>query len=239
VAARSGLSERFLAQIEAGTGNVSLLRLVDLAAALEVPVGALLEQPEDGAGASAARPPLPRIALVGLRGAGKSTIGRRLARALHAPFVELDARIERVAGMTIGQIFDLNGERHFRRIEREALQALAAEPGPLVVATGGGIVTEPETWALLRTAFTTVWLSAAPEDHWTRVVAQGDRRPMAGKSDAMSELKGLLEARRPLYGQADLTIDTSRLAVGEAVRRIARLADREPSARARRRRARA
>ena len=213
-----------------------------------MPVGSLLDPLEDATAAQ----PVPRIALVGLRGAGKSTIGRRLARALHAPFVELDARIERVAGMTIGQIFDLNGERHFRRIEREALQALAAEPGPLVVATGGGIVTEPETWALLRTAFTTVWLSAAPEDHWTRVVAQGDRRPMAGKSDAMSELKGLLEARRPLYGQADLTIDTSRHAVGEAVRRIARLADRgpggrgrtaprsrEPSARARRRRARA
>ncbi|HYV17734.1 MAG TPA: shikimate kinase [Verrucomicrobiae bacterium] len=237
VAARSGLSERFLAQIEAGTGNISLLRLVDLAGALEVPVGALLSPEEDRVTQRAAPPP-PRIALVGLRGAGKSTIGRRLAKRLQAPFVELDARIERAAGMTIGQIFDLNGERHFRRLEREALQSLAAEPGPLVVAAGGGIVTEPETWALLRAAFTTVWLSAAPADHWTRVVAQGDRRPMAGSADAMSELKGLLEARRPLYSQADVTIDTSRLRIGDALLRIVRhldasaadLGERRPSA---------
>jgi XRE family aerobic/anaerobic benzoate catabolism transcriptional regulator len=223
VAARSGLSERFLADIESGTGNVSLLRLYDLAAALEVPFVSLLKTTgEQAGGAEAAGPGVPRVALVGLRGAGKSTIGRRLAKALHTPFVELDARIEAAAGMTIGQIFDLNGERHFRRLEREALTALAAEPGPVVVATGGGLVTEPETWALLRSAFTTVWLSAAPEDHWTRVVAQGDRRPMAGKRHAMSELKELLEARRPLYGQADLTIDTSRRGIGAAVQRIAR-----------------
>jgi XRE family aerobic/anaerobic benzoate catabolism transcriptional regulator len=222
VAARSGLSERFLAQIEAGIGNVSLARFADLAAALEVPLASLLEPPDGGAAGRAAAGPIPRVALVGLRGAGKSTIGRRLAKSLHAPFVELDARIERDAGMTIGQIFELNGERHFRRLERDALLALAAEPGPLVLAAGGGLVTDPETWALLRTAFTTVWLSATPEDHWTRVVAQGDRRPMAGKSDAMSELKGLLDARRPLYGQADLTVDTSRLRIGEAVLRVVR-----------------
>jgi XRE family aerobic/anaerobic benzoate catabolism transcriptional regulator len=224
VATRSGLSERFLAQIEAGTGNISLLRLVDLAAALEIPIGTLLDPADDGVARREA-PPAPRVALVGLRGAGKSTIGRRLAKRLHAPFVELDARVERAAGMTIGQIFDLNGERHFRRLEREVLQALAREPGPLVVATGGGIVTEPETWALLRSAFTTVWLSAAPEDHWTRVVAQGDRRPMAGSKDAMSELQGLLAARRPLYSQADVTIDTSRLRIGAALLRIVRHLD--------------
>ncbi|HEV8202410.1 MAG TPA: shikimate kinase [Candidatus Polarisedimenticolia bacterium] len=222
VAARSGLSERFLAEIESGTGNVSLLRLHDLAAALEVPFVSLIGTAADAGAPDAPGRELPRIALVGLRGAGKSTIGRRLAKALHAPFVELDARIEAAAGMTIGQIFDLNGERHFRRLEREALTALSGEPGPMIVAAGGGLVTEPETWALLRSAFTTVWLSAAPEDHWTRVVAQGDRRPMAGKRHAMSELKDLLEARRLLYGQADLTIDTSRLGIGAAVQRITR-----------------
>ncbi|HET8948589.1 MAG TPA: shikimate kinase [Candidatus Polarisedimenticolia bacterium] len=216
VATRSGLSERFLAAIEGGTGNVSLLRLFDLARSLEVPFLSLLEPPAAGPAEVTA----PRIALVGLRGAGKSTIGRALAKRLRAGFVELDARIEAAAGLTIGQIFDLNGERQFRRLEREALQALAAEPGPLVLATGGGLVTDPETWALLRSAFTTVWLSAAPEDHWTRVVAQGDRRPMAGNPDAMSELKGLLEARRPLYSRADLTIDTSRLRIGAVVERI-------------------
>lgn len=229
VAVRSGVSERFLAQIEAGIGNVSLLRLADVAAALEVPLVSLLAGPGDrpAAGDDAAA---PRIALVGLRGAGKSTIGRRLAKALDAPFVELDARIEAAAGLTIGQIFELNGERHFRRLERDVLGRLAAEPGPMVLATGGGLVTEPETWALLRSAFTTVWLSATPEDHWLRVVAQGDRRPMAGNPDAMSELKGLLKARRPLYGQADITLDTSRLPIGETVRRIARQVGRKAGA---------
>ena len=221
VATRSGLSERFLAAIEGGTGNVSLLRLAELARSLEVPFLSLLETADPAPAAV----PVPRLALVGLRGAGKSTIGRALAKRLRAPFVELDARIEAAAGLTIGQIFDLNGERHVRRLEREALQALAAEPGPLVLATGGGLVTDPETWALLRSTFTTVWLSASPEDHWTRVVAQGDRRPMAGNPDAMSELKGLLETRRPLYSQADVTIDTSRLRVAGAVLRIIRSLD--------------
>jgi len=215
---------------------VSLLRLHDLAEALEVPFVSLLSATGGSADPGAAAAAVPRIALVGLRGAGKSTIGRRLAKRLHAPFIELDARIEGMAGMTIGQIFELNGERHFRRLERETLTTLAAEPGPMIVATGGGLVTEPETWALLRSAFTTVWLSAAAEDHWTRVVAQGDRRPMAGKRHAMSELKDLLEARRPLYGQAGLTIDTSRLGIDAAVQRIAR---RVTGARAARRPARA
>ena len=223
VAVRSGVSERFLAQIESGRGNVSLLRLAEVAAALEVPLVSLLAGAEVPAPRLPDRPAAPpRIALVGLRGAGKSTIGRRLAKTLGAPFVELDSRIEAAAGLTIGQIFDLNGERHFRRLEREVLERLAAAPGPMVLATGGGLVTEPETWALLRSAFTTVWLSASPQDHWTRVVAQGDRRPMADNPDAMTELKGLLEARRPLYGQADITIDTSRLPIDETVRRLAR-----------------
>jgi XRE family aerobic/anaerobic benzoate catabolism transcriptional regulator len=232
VAVRSGVSERFLAQIESGIGNVSLLRLADVAGALEVPLVALLTRA--GEGTPEASPAAPRrVALVGLRGAGKSTIGRRLAKVLGARFVELDARIEAAAGLTIGQIFDLNGERQFRRLEREVLERLAAEPEPIVLAAGGGIVTEPETWALLRSAFMTVWLSASPQDHWTRVVAQGDRRPMAGNPDAMTELKGLLQARRPLYGQADLTIDTSRLPIGETVRRIARRVRPERAAAAR------
>ena len=221
VAVRSGVSERFLAQIESGVGNVSLLRLADVAAALEVPLVTLLAGRQEAPAAKALEQAAPRIALVGLRGAGKSTIGRRLAKRLGAPFVELDARIEAAAGLTIGQIFELNGERYFRRLEREALEKLAAEPGPMVLAAGGGLVTEPETWALLRSSFRTVWLSASPEDHWTRVVAQGDRRPMADNPDAMSELKGLLKARRPLYSQAALTLDTSRLAIDATVRRIA------------------
>ncbi|HZN02651.1 MAG TPA: helix-turn-helix transcriptional regulator [Candidatus Polarisedimenticolia bacterium] len=229
VAVRSGVSERFLAQIESGIGNVSLLRLADVAAALEVSLVSLLAGP--GPSSAPGRPAAaPRIALVGLRGAGKSTIGRRLAKSLDAPFVELDARIEKAAGLTIGQIFELNGDRYFRRLEREVLEKLAAAPGPMVLATGGGIVTEPETWALLRSAFTTVWLSATPEDHWTRVVAQGDRRPMADNPDAKAELKALLDARRPLYALADATIDTSALGPDRAARHIlARIRDGWPA----------
>jgi XRE family transcriptional regulator, aerobic/anaerobic benzoate catabolism transcriptional regulator len=220
LAERSGVSERFLAQLEAGAANISLLRLADLARALEAPLLGLLSHPlphaDAGHGAS------PRLALVGLRGAGKSTLGRRLARRLKAPFIELDARIESEAGLTIGQIFELHGERHFRRLEHEALARLASEGRPMVVAAGGGLVTFPENWSLLRSTFRTVWLSADPEDHFERVLRQGDRRPMAQSADAMSELRAILDARRPLYGLADWTVDTSRLKPAQAVAAIER-----------------
>jgi len=213
LAGRSGVSERFIARIESGTGNVSLRRLDDLARALEVPLLSLIAAPPAAAG--------PRVALIGLRGAGKSTIGPPLARALRVPFHELDALIEEAAGLPLGQIFEIHGERYFRRLEREVLAALVAGGGPAVIAAGGGVVTDPETWALLRASCTTVWLSAHPEDHYARVLAQGDRRPMAGKADAMAELKALLAARRPLYGMADLQVDTSRVPVGRQVRALA------------------
>jgi XRE family aerobic/anaerobic benzoate catabolism transcriptional regulator len=219
LAERSGVSERFLAQLEAGGANISLLRLADLARALQAPLVGLLSHPSpqaaEGNGAS------PRLALVGLRGAGKSTLGRRLAKRLKVPFIELDARIEAEAGLTIGQIFELHGERHFRRLEHEALARLASEGRPMVLAAGGGLVTDPENWSLLRSTFSTVWLSAEPEDHFARVLKQGDRRPMARSADAMSELRAILDARRPLYGLADLTVDTSRLSPSRAVGRIA------------------
>src|SRR5262245_49205184 len=158
LAARSSVSERFLAQIEGGNGNVSLLRLADLARALDVPLLRLLSSFTAGDGARPAR--RLRLALVGLRGAGKSTIGRLPARRLKTSFLELDAEIEKTAGLPIAQIFELHGERYFRRLEREVLARLAASERPLVLATGGGLVTDPETYALLRSAFTTVWLSA-------------------------------------------------------------------------------
>jgi XRE family aerobic/anaerobic benzoate catabolism transcriptional regulator len=220
LAERSGVSERFLAQLEAGAANISLLRLADLAHALGTPLLGLLSHPvpqaADGHGKG------PRLALVGLRGAGKSTLGRRLAKRFKVPFIELDARIEAEAGLSIGQIFELHGERHFRRLEHEALARLASEGRPMVLAAGGGLVTDPENWALLRSTFSTVWLSADPEDHFARVLRQGDRRPMARSADAMSELRAILDARRPLYGLADLTVDTSRLAPAQAVAAIAR-----------------
>lgn len=214
LAGRSGVSERFIARIESGTGNVSLRRLDDLARALDVPLLRLIAAPPAAAAG-------PRVALIGLRGAGKSTIGPPLARALGVPFHELDALIEESAGLPLGQIFEIHGERYFRRLEREVLAALVAGGRPAVIAAGGGVVTDPETWALLRATCTTVWLSARPEDHYARVLAQGDRRPMAGKADAMAELKALLAARRPLYGMADLQVDTSRVPVRRQVRALA------------------
>jgi XRE family aerobic/anaerobic benzoate catabolism transcriptional regulator len=213
LAVASGVSERFLAQIESGAGNVSLLRLADLARALEVPIVQLLSTP--------ATPGGRRIALIGLRGAGKSTVGALLARRLKVPFVELDAAIESAAGLTIGQIFELHGERYFRRLEREVLSRFVAAGSSAVLATGGGLVTDPESFALLRATCTTVWLSAPPKAHHDRVLAQGDRRPMADNPDAMAELRAILTARRPLYAQAEVTIDTSKMKPNEAARAIA------------------
>ena len=221
LAALSAVSERFLAQIEGGRGNVSLLRLEDLARALGVPLQRLLS-PSPAA-------PRARVALVGLRGAGKSTIGRLLARRLKLPFLELDALIESAAGLPAAQIFELHGEPYFRRLEREVLARLAASDRTVVLATGGGLVTDPETYGLLRSAFTTIWLAAEPEDHYARVLAQGDRRPMAGNRDAMAELRALLTARRPLYQLAHLKVDTSKASAQAAVRAITATLTRLPS----------
>ena len=151
----SGLSARFLADLEAGRGNISLRRLDDLARALGVPLVRLLETDRTSGS--------PRLALVGLRGAGKSTIGPLLARRLDVPFVELDTLIEEAAGLPAAQIFEIHGESYFRRLERETLRRFLAEAGPFILATGGGLVAEPETLALLQEGTRTVWLSAAPE----------------------------------------------------------------------------
>src|SRR5687768_2483430 len=207
VAERSGVSPRFLVQLEAGRGNISVRRLADVARALDTTPAALL--------ASDDPPPRPVIALLGLRGAGKTTIGRRLARRLRVPFVELDRRIEQAADLSLSELFSLHGEEYYRRLERETLQAVLAENRPMVLATGGGIVTSPETYALLRRSTVTVWLRAKPEDHWNRVVRQGDRRPMADHPQAMADLRTLLAAREPLYALADHTVDTSSASANE------------------------
>ena len=201
LAERSGLSIRFLVQVEAGTGNISVRRLDDLARALQMAPADLLTE-HDGAG--------PHIvALLGLRGAGKTTIGRQLARRLRVRFVELDRRVEQMAEMSLAQIFSLYGEEHYRRLEREALRHVIQDNRAVVLATGGGIVAAPDTFALLRASATTVWLRASPEDHWSRVVGQGDRRPMADHPQAMADLRAILAQREPLYAGADYTIETT------------------------------
>lgn len=214
VAERSGVSPRFLVQLEAGTGNISVRRLADVAAALGTTASALLTPEEP------AHPAV--IALLGLRGAGKTTIGRRLARRRRVPFVELDRRIERAADLSLGEIFALHGEDYYRRLEREVLQEVLGEAKPIVLATGGGLVASPDTFALLRRSATTVWLRTTPEDHWNRVVRQGDRRPMADHPQAMADLRSLLANREPLYALADHTIDTSSSSVEAVVESIER-----------------
>lgn len=212
VAERSGVSPRFLVQLESGRGNISVRRLADVARALETTPAALLAEDDTA--------PAPVIALLGLRGAGKTTIGKRLARRLRVPFVELDRRIEQAADLSLSELFTLHGEDYYRRLERETLESVLAERRPMVLATGGGIVASPETYALLRRAAVTVWLRARPEDHWNRVVRQGDRRPMADHPQAMADLRALLASREPLYAMAAHTVDTSRVAVDRVVQAI-------------------
>jgi XRE family aerobic/anaerobic benzoate catabolism transcriptional regulator len=211
---RSGVSLRFLVQLESGDGNISVRRLTSVAAALDTTPGALLADEPDTA------PETTVIALLGLRGAGKTTVGRRLARCLRVRFVELDRRIEERSNLALSEIFSLHGEDYYRRVEREALLELLNSRTSMVIATGGGIVTATETFALLRRHATTVWLRAAPEDHWNRVVRQGDRRPMADHPEAMRDLRELLAAREPLYSSASLTVDTSGRTIGEVVRAV-------------------
>lgn len=209
---RSGLSQRFIAQLEGGNGNISVRRLADLAGALGTTPAALL-----GSQSRVERSP---IALLGLRGAGKTTVGRRLARRLRMPFVELDRRIERTAQLSLGELFSMHGETYYRRLEQQVLEQVLNDPGPSVIATGGGLVTSPETYARLRSSAVTIWLRARPEDYWERVVRQGDRRPMADHPQAMVDLRGLLAAREPLYAAADHTIDTSGMGVQQVVEAI-------------------
>lgn len=208
LARRTGISERFLADVETGQANPSVLRLVELAQALATTPTALL-------GGDAA---LPRqhVALLGLRGAGKSTVGPLLARRLGCAFVELDALIEAATGLQLGEIFQMHGEAYYRQTERAALaKQLAGDP--VVLAVGGGIVMDPQSFAMLRAGARTVWLRAAPEDHWQRVIAQGDLRPMADNEQAFGDLRRILAERDPLYRQAEVVVDTSTQRVDDIV----------------------
>ncbi len=209
LARRSGLSERFLARVESGDGNISVRRLESLARALETTIDRLVRPAGD---------PARIVALVGLRGAGKSTLGPLVAERLGWPFVEMDDLITEASGLTLDQLFELHGEPYYRRLEQETLRRVLERGGPLVLAAAGGVVNEPASWELLRDLATVVWLRARPEDHWNRVVAQGDRRPMANNPAAQEQLRALLASREVVYGQAQISVDTT--AVGPA-----RLAD--------------
>jgi XRE family transcriptional regulator, aerobic/anaerobic benzoate catabolism transcriptional regulator len=238
LAQRSGVSERYLAQLEAGTGNCSLLLLRRIADAVHLPMSELVaEEPArsaDGAllmqlvdrlspdqiaeardylvthfGAAIGGCRQDRIALIGLRGGGKSTLGKLLAKALETPFIELTRAVETHSGMALSEMFEMFGSATVRRAERSALESLLASESRFVLATGGGLVGEPATFELLLTSCLTVWVRAAPEDHMQRVIDQGDLRPMAGNAGAMDDLLEILKSREPLYAKADIVLDTS------------------------------
>jgi XRE family aerobic/anaerobic benzoate catabolism transcriptional regulator len=206
----AGLSTRYLSQIESGRGNLSILRLLELTRALGVPLH------------DAVRPDKwhPIVALVGLRGAGKSTVGQELARRLDRPFIELDGLIEDDVGLSLAEIFAIHGESYYRRFEHEALSRIVSNGEPAVLATGGSIVTDRTTLDLLKKGTITIWLRARPELHLQRVATQGDRRPMAGRADPLSELRSLLMEREKLYAEADICIDTSTLSANEVASEV-------------------
>jgi XRE family transcriptional regulator, aerobic/anaerobic benzoate catabolism transcriptional regulator len=243
LATAAGVSERHLANLEYGVGNVSILVLLDVARALQCPLAELLgdlttRSPEwlmlrellenrdeatlhrvrvavgemlgtGGANASGGRQRSPRVALIGLRGAGKSTLGAMLAEDLGFPFVELSREIEKFAGCSVDEIQGLYGQNAYRRYERRALEEAIQIYPEAVIATPGGIVSDPANFNLLLAHCTTVWLQADPEDHMRRVVAQGDMRPMAASREAMADLKSILAGRAAFYSKAELRLDTS------------------------------
>jgi XRE family transcriptional regulator, aerobic/anaerobic benzoate catabolism transcriptional regulator len=215
LAVRAGLSPRFVTAIQAGRGNVSVVRLVRLARALGTTASRLLAQVEGSNGAG------PKVvALLGVRGSGKSTIGPKVAARLGLDFVELDRLVESEAGLSVAEIFATHGEGYFHRLEVAALRRFLSSGAGAVLATGGGIVENPRAWALLEGSTITVWLRASTEAHWSRVVRQGDPRPMAGRPAAKAELRRLLVRREPLYRRAHYRVDTGRLGIAGSVRFI-------------------
>ena len=215
VARSAGVSPRFLVQLEGGRGNISVVRLAGVCASLDIS----LEQLFRGLGPGGPQ----KLSLVGMRGAGKSTVGRALSEQLSVPFVEIDALVEAAAGMNLSGIFEVGGSGLYRELERRVLEGVLDEPGGAVLATGGSVVSSQASWQLLRQRTRTVWLKAAPQSHLERVIAQGDLRPMAGRPDALRELTEILSARTPLYALADITLDTDALGVEGVVAQLTAL----------------
>src|SRR6478672_11024361 len=238
LAEHAEVSERYLAQLEAGLGNGSIVLLRRIARAIGLPVTQLVHEGVEPAldfvllsqFLERLSPPAliearelllkhfaepsndarrRRIALLGLRGGGKSTLGRLLAERLNIPFIELDREIEKRSGTTLSEIFDMFGQETFRRAEREALESVLRQHRHFVMATGGSIVTEPGTLEMLLSSCFTVWVRAEPGEHMKRVMAQGDMRPMANSARAMEDLVSILKSREPLYAKADVALSTS------------------------------
>jgi XRE family aerobic/anaerobic benzoate catabolism transcriptional regulator len=254
LAGLSETSERYLAQIESGEGNPTVLVLENVAHGLgltlfdllplgdgeraRVRLAKRLRRLTDDQIQAVSRlleggevDPVPRargrrIALIGLRGAGKTTLGAALAERLGCAFVELDKLIEREHGAEISMLFEVYGQATFRRYEREALEKVVATHESAVIATAGGIVAEEDSFALLRAATHVVWLKASPAEHMQRVMEQGDFRPMGRNREAMKDLIAILEAREPEYRRAHAQLDTSGRAVEECVAELARTAER-------------
>ena len=248
VARESDVSERHLAQLEAGEGNVSIVLLRRIAAALNASLFELfapqVEEPAEKLMIQRFLERLPnhrledvvfrlmrdfspgekmrrkRIALIGLRGAGKSTLGSKLAIELTIPFIELDGAIEKDTGMPLSEIFSLYGQSGYRAIEKRTLARVLNEHAAAVLSVGGGVVSEKETFDYLLSHCYTIWIKAQPEEHMARVLEQGDFRAMAGNDQAMEDLRRILEAREPLYRQADVELDTSGSSVTESFSRL-------------------
>jgi XRE family aerobic/anaerobic benzoate catabolism transcriptional regulator len=214
LALASGVSERYLAQLEAGQGNISVLLLRKVARAMGVAVERLVRE-ED----TVEKP----IALVGLRGAGKSTLGAKLAASLSLPFVELDREVEKEAGAPLAEVFAMYGQDAFRRFERRALERVLAEQPRAVIATGGSLVTDPGTYELLLERCRCIWLKATAQEHMARVLAQGDTRPFKGRSAALDEIRKLLADRERLYGRATAVVDTSGKSARQALAELKRI----------------
>jgi XRE family aerobic/anaerobic benzoate catabolism transcriptional regulator len=233
---RAEVSERYLAQLEGGEGNASVVLLRRVSAALEMPLTDLVGGGDTPVAERLIRRFLVRlpahrledvifrllsdvgqneiarrthVALTGLRGAGKSTLGAALAKQLRYPFVELDREVEREASLPLSEVFMLYGQAGFRRLERRCLENVIARGESFVLAAGGGIVSDAQTYDLMLRHCYTVWIKASAEEHMARVVAQGDFRPMEGNAAAMDDLRRILAARDPLYSKADAIVDTT------------------------------
>ncbi len=249
LAQQSGVSERYLAQLETGHGNISIILLRQIARGLGFPlVDIVREEPEHSAeltllihhlarlpdaklasvrqmleselDAAEAVRRRRRVALIGLRGAGKTTLGTGLADALGVPYIELTKQIEHEVGAELSEVFSLYGQAAYRRYERRALEAVVAQNERFVLVPGGSIVSEPATFDLLLSSCFTIWLRASPEEHMTRVMAQGDYRPMKGNEEAMEDLKRILAGRTAMYSKADAVVDTSGKSVEQSLAEI-------------------